>query len=210
MDWPLPLWRVLGEELKELRPGAAKPTTATDAGNEFLFVPDDIPDDNWLTSHIGKRWPELKAGLPNEDLESWKEQGNLYFLNKLLQQKELYQAFPTVPESQYVEKQNLSELTAGELAAIQSRFARSRVRRRGPRSRRQDAAQGGRRTPRRGAFGVMLFRRRYSQCNVFLGVVQALARNPLPDGECALEKIDYLSTVSGGGYLGGWLAAWTH
>jgi hypothetical protein len=37
-----------------------------------------------------------------------------------------------------------------------------------------------------------------------LGVLQALARSGL------LEKFDYLSTVSGGGYIGGWLSAWIH
>lgn len=37
-----------------------------------------------------------------------------------------------------------------------------------------------------------------------LGVLQGLAA-----GEW-LEKFDYLSTVSGGGYLGGWLSAWLH
>ena len=36
-----------------------------------------------------------------------------------------------------------------------------------------------------------------------LGVLQALAELKL------LHHIDYLSTVSGGGYIGGWLAAWT-
>jgi len=36
-----------------------------------------------------------------------------------------------------------------------------------------------------------------------LGVLQALADLNL------LSRIDYLSTVSGGGYIGGWLAAWT-
>ncbi len=35
-----------------------------------------------------------------------------------------------------------------------------------------------------------------------LGIVQALAKNDL------LDKFDYLSTVSGGGYLGAWLSAW--
>lgn len=35
-----------------------------------------------------------------------------------------------------------------------------------------------------------------------LGIVQALAKNGL------LRKFDYLSTVSGGGYLGSWLSAW--
>lgn len=37
-----------------------------------------------------------------------------------------------------------------------------------------------------------------------LGVVQALARRGL------LSKTHYLSTVSGGGYTGGWLTAWAH
>lgn len=36
-----------------------------------------------------------------------------------------------------------------------------------------------------------------------LGVLQALARLKL------LDQFDYLSTVSGGGYIGSWLAAWT-
>src|SRR5687768_12473832 len=35
-----------------------------------------------------------------------------------------------------------------------------------------------------------------------LGVVQALAKHKL------LSQFDYLSTVSGGGYLGSWLSAW--
>jgi hypothetical protein len=37
-----------------------------------------------------------------------------------------------------------------------------------------------------------------------LGLIQGLARHNL------LEKFDYLSTVSGGGYIGGWLTAWLH
>ncbi|MFL6228004.1 MAG: patatin-like phospholipase family protein [Pyrinomonadaceae bacterium] len=37
-----------------------------------------------------------------------------------------------------------------------------------------------------------------------LGVLQGLARHDL------LQQFDYLSTVSGGGYLGGWLSAWIH
>jgi hypothetical protein len=37
-----------------------------------------------------------------------------------------------------------------------------------------------------------------------LGILQALARSRL------LHVFDYLSTVSGGGYIGGWLMAWMH
>jgi hypothetical protein len=37
-----------------------------------------------------------------------------------------------------------------------------------------------------------------------LGILQGLARHGL------LEQFDYLSTVSGGGFIGGWLTAWLH
>ncbi|MCY7304759.1 MAG: patatin-like phospholipase family protein [Rhodoferax sp.] len=37
-----------------------------------------------------------------------------------------------------------------------------------------------------------------------LGAIQSLARHGL------LERFDYLSTVSGGGYIGAWLTAWSH
>jgi hypothetical protein len=37
-----------------------------------------------------------------------------------------------------------------------------------------------------------------------LGVLQGLARCGL------LDRFQYLSTVSGGGYIGGWLSAWIH
>src|SRR6185503_7632684 len=37
-----------------------------------------------------------------------------------------------------------------------------------------------------------------------LGVLQGLAHSGV------LRSIDYLSTVSGGGYVGGWLTAWLH
>jgi predicted acylesterase/phospholipase RssA len=37
-----------------------------------------------------------------------------------------------------------------------------------------------------------------------LGILQALACSRL------LGAFDYLSTVSGGGYIGGWLMAWMH
>lgn len=37
-----------------------------------------------------------------------------------------------------------------------------------------------------------------------LGILEGLAQRGL------LDKFDYLSTVSGGGYIGGWLSAWAH
>jgi hypothetical protein len=42
-----------------------------------------------------------------------------------------------------------------------------------------------------------------------LGVLQGLARYPRTvKGRSALESFDYLSTVSGGGYIGSWLSRW--
>lgn len=45
-----------------------------------------------------------------------------------------------------------------------------------------------------------------------LGVLQGLARAPLRTSTDpnVLSRFAYLSTVSGGGYLGGWLSAWSH
>jgi hypothetical protein len=37
-----------------------------------------------------------------------------------------------------------------------------------------------------------------------LGILQGLAKRGL------LDRVDYLSTVSGGGYIGSWLAGWTY
>src|SRR5947209_6084480 len=51
-----------------------------------------------------------------------------------------------------------------------------------------------------------------------LGVIQALAVHPRPNEEdCVptaekslLARFHYISTVSGGGYIGSWLSAWLH
>jgi hypothetical protein len=41
-----------------------------------------------------------------------------------------------------------------------------------------------------------------------LGVIQALARLGKNAADSVLNKVDYISTVSGGGYVGSWLSAW--
>ena len=43
-----------------------------------------------------------------------------------------------------------------------------------------------------------------SSATFALGAIQGLAERGL------LSRFDYLSTVSGGGYIGGWLTAWAH
>src|SRR5271156_914946 len=41
-----------------------------------------------------------------------------------------------------------------------------------------------------------------------LGLMQGLAGLPSPGIASYLGQFDYLSTVSGGGYIGGWFSAW--
>jgi hypothetical protein len=41
-----------------------------------------------------------------------------------------------------------------------------------------------------------------------LGLMQSLAGNPKPGVTSFLGQFDFLSTVSGGGYIGGWFSAW--
>lgn len=60
-----------------------------------------------------------------------------------------------------------------------------------------------RRNNGRGAFALCFSGGGIRSATFGLGVVQALAKKGL------LDKFDYLSTVSGGGYLGSWLSAWT-
>jgi hypothetical protein len=42
-----------------------------------------------------------------------------------------------------------------------------------------------------------------------LGVIQGLAKLGKSAGDSVLAKLDYLSTVSGGGYIGSWLSSWS-
>jgi hypothetical protein len=42
-----------------------------------------------------------------------------------------------------------------------------------------------------------------------LGVIQGLAKLGRSAGDSVLAKLDYLSTVSGGGYIGSWLSSWS-
>ncbi len=58
-------------------------------------------------------------------------------------------------------------------------------------------------------FGVALSGGGIRSATFNLGVLQALAERPDPSGsKRMLHLVDYLSTVSGGGYIGGWLHAW--
>ncbi len=43
-----------------------------------------------------------------------------------------------------------------------------------------------------------------------LGILQGLARRQKAEADDKLQTLDYLSTVSGGGFIGGWYSAWKH
>jgi len=68
----------------------------------------------------------------------------------------------------------------------------------------------------RGAAGLCLSGGGIRSGSFALGLMQALAVHPRPSKtahvanahDCWLAKFKYLSTVSGGGYIGGWLSAW--
>ncbi len=77
----------------------------------------------------------------------------------------------------------------------------------------EDAAAGGGQGPRKGGLdrahdnnllGLAFSGGGIRSATFNLGVIQRLAALRL------LHRVDYLSTVSGGGYIGGWLSSWVH
>ncbi len=59
-------------------------------------------------------------------------------------------------------------------------------------------------TPEKNSIGLAFSGGGIRSATFNLGILQALAKQRL------LRSFDYLSTVSGGGYIGGWLVAWMH
>lgn len=58
--------------------------------------------------------------------------------------------------------------------------------------------------PQQKLFGLAISGGGIRSATLSLGILQALAKHGL------LKNVDYLSTVSGGGYIGSWLTAWIH
>ncbi len=201
MDWPLPLWRVLREELANLR-DANLETSASDADPDpFEFSQEDIADIRVLKEQLARRKPELKTLLPSDF--AYNESDPIGLLNQLRLIPDLYKAFATLPASRYVQQQNptksdpcLAEVNrdlidrafAGGVRPVSDKILPKTVAKLHEAKLSALCFSGG---------GI----RSATFC---LGALQGLAKNGV------LDKFDYLSTVSGGGFLGGWLAAWTH
>ena len=68
MEWPLPLWQVLGEELDQLRPAEANVTVAQKSANNepltdaatYEYRPQDLLDEELLRRQLNRRRPDLK------------------------------------------------------------------------------------------------------------------------------------------------------
>jgi hypothetical protein len=229
MEWPLPLWLVLREELAELRPPVAARVETfaavqqssiqpdSDESSKYLFTAGDIVDLDRLRNKMGERVPELaKLFTPAKPADTGvksfaavattqTEEGSVEdALNSLLTNPDLYKVFPDLAESEWIRKQNPATLPEPKLVELNRYLL--------------DRALAGAVYPaddkilpevvaelHRANLSALCFSGGGIRSATFcLGVVQSLARAGL------LDKFDYLSTVSGGGYLGGWLAAWTY
>jgi len=234
MEWPLPLWLVLREELAELRPPAAVRVetfaavveqSATSAGPRrirqvFVFPRATCSNLDRLKTKMAERAPELAKLLTPREAGGHRDQNVRDGLRKLLAKKFalristiprrsiVFSSLPTCTRlfpiwpSRNGSRNRIRRLCPKRTGRTESLFARPRrwpapfirtTRRFYPRSSTNCIA---RISPR------YAFPAAESAARPFcLGVVQSLARVVL------LDKFDYLSTVSGGGYLGGWLAA---
>lgn len=242
MEWPLPLWLVLREELAELRPttpalkaaaaelrtllarqteplGAVEPNIVqptADESTNYLFSAGDVLDLARLKTKLSERAPELATlQTPAQrppgavktlvaPLVSADDAYDSETLNNLLRTPDLYNAFPDLAESRWVKEQKPESLPESELIELNRHLL--------------DAALAGTVTPAEdkilpkvvaelhtAKLSALCFSGGGIRSATFcLGVLQSLARARI------LDKFDYLSTVSGGGYVGGWLAAWTH
>src|SRR5260370_5713131 len=233
MEWPLPLWLVLREELAELRPPlAARGETFAaveqsvsprdlDESAKYLFSARDVLNLDRLKTKIAERAPELAkllapaiaaaaevktfaAAPQNAREEKPEDRYDTETLNRLLLTPDLYTAFPDLAESQWIAHQNPETLPEAKLVELNRYLL--------------DRALAGAVYPaddkilpevveelHRANLSALCFSGGGIRSATFcLGVVQSLARAAL------LDKFNYLSTVSGGGYLGGWPAAGTH
>ncbi len=236
MEWPLPLWQVLREELAELKETAVPPVLpdaredgsrrppAADA-NHYQFSSEDIVDISLLANRIVEREHELQKVCAAPEFAAridaiktifppvgppapWHEVAEVQaiaVLNQLLTTKNLYLAFANFPESQHVQDQNPDNLSDLDQVAEMNRDLLDRAFAGGV------MPVGDKILPdvigelHRAQLSALCFSGGGIRSATFcLGVLQGLA-----DAD-VLPKFHYLSTVSGGGFLGGWLAAWTY
>ncbi len=218
MEWPLHLWQVLSEELVafEKAPADLPP-------DPFQYSENDIDQLSLLATQIAARKPDLTKLITDapfaariDQLDREKLEPNddtkktaLEVLNQLLTTPNLGNAFHNVPIARSVLEQ--------EQKAVQVKPVTDDERKPLNRDLLDCVFAGGVRPVADkimpGVVGSLHDANLSALCfsgggirsaTFCLGALQGLAHQGL------LDKFHYLSTVSGGGYLGGWLAAWTH
>ena len=213
MEWPLHLWQVLRDEL-----AAFQGASASQAQDPFEYEHKDIDELSLLATRIASRKPDLTKFITdapfaskidkldrekNEPTDAT-EQTALEVLNQLLKTPNLYQAFGNIPMSKAVQEQERNPLKENERIQI-NRDLMDCVFAGGVRPVSDKIMPGVVDDLHQAELSALCFSGGGIRSATFcLGALQGLAKKGF------LDKFDYLSTVSGGGYLGGWLAAWTY
>jgi hypothetical protein len=213
MEWPLHLWQVLRDELAAFQGAPASPPQ-----DPLEYERRDIDELSLLATRIASRKPDLTKLITDapfaariDQLDPEKgaptagtEQTALEVLNQLLRTRNLGTAFRNIPMSKAVQQQERNPLKENERIQI-NRDLLDCVFAGGVRPVSDKIMPGVVDDLHRAKLSALCFSGGGIRSATFcLGALQGLAKNGL------LDKFDYLSTVSGGGYLGGWLAAWTH
>ena len=213
MDWPLHLWQVLREELAALRGTPSAPPH-----DPFLYSQEDIDDLSLLATRIAARATELKEVCTDSQFVANLEQvarekaaptegtaeTALKVLNQLLTTPNLGRAFLNIPLSRFVLEQERNPLTDDQRKEM-NRDLLDAVFAGGVRPVSDKILPGVIGNLHDAKLSALCFSGGGIRSATFcLGAMQGLASKGM------LDKFDYLSTVSGGGYLGGWLAAWTY
>ena len=219
MEWPLHLWQVLRDELSALNRSTDKLPQ-----DPFKYSPNEIDNLSLLATQIAARKPDLTklntdapfaANIEQLDREKGAptdqtEKTALEVLNHLLKAPNLGQAFDNVPLGRSVQEQERKAEREKKPLIDDQRKEMNRdlldsVFAGGVRPVSDKLMPGVVDDLHRAKLSALCFSGGGIRSATFcLGALQGLAR------EGFLNKFDYLSTVSGGGYLGGWLAAWTY
>jgi hypothetical protein len=120
MEWPLPLWKVLSEELAQFKPASA--STQTPSGTSiYQYRAHDIIDSGLLRCQLDLRLKDLRALITtdskttnaaksSDDIQLEAElasmQPNEKALNLLLEKKNLYEAFTALAEAGWIKQQH--------------------------------------------------------------------------------------------------------
>ncbi|HEY6418346.1 MAG TPA: hypothetical protein VIX59_05015 [Candidatus Binataceae bacterium] len=202
LEWPLPIWQILHEELRQLRPAqnlTSKAAPAAFAVAEWEFRENEILDPAAIQDGVAARAKQIaKIGGPAPGA------AQLETLNELLRNARLHLAFRDVPEHRWVAGQKPEQLPEQEVAML-NRYLLERIFAGAVKPIADRILPDTVADLHAAKLSALCFSGGGIRSATFcLGIIQGLARGEL------LDKFDYLSTVSGGGYVGGWLEAWIY